>query len=113
MSAKLLFRAEVRQDGGRWTITLPGADMLMVNGTSLLQAEHKARVAVADKFHIGPDDVCLQLQDRMGIARERPRRPTPERSARTADERAAPGTKDPLEFPDLFLVPEAAVSRKF
>ncbi len=77
MSAKLLLRAEVRKDGGRWTITVPGADMLMVSGTSLLQAEHKVRDAVADKFHIGPDDICLELQDRLGIARERPRRTTP------------------------------------
>jgi uncharacterized protein (DUF934 family) len=67
-------RAEVRLDPDRkWNLWVPDLD-LRATGQTLLDAEQKMRRAIADKFQINQEDICLELQDHRGIVRERARR---------------------------------------
>jgi predicted RNase H-like HicB family nuclease len=69
------FRAEVRLEGKQWTLLVPDLANLSEHGKSLIEAEQRMRRTIAGKFHIGQDDVSLELEDRRAIARERARRP--------------------------------------
>jgi hypothetical protein len=71
------FRAEVSAHGGSWTLLVPSLDDLMRGGNSLIEAEDEMRRAIAERLRIGPDDICLELQDRRGLGRERARRAVP------------------------------------
>jgi hypothetical protein len=71
------FRAEVRQDGEVWILLVPALDNRTEKGHRLIDVEQKLREAIADHFHLDQGDVCLELQDRRGIARERARRQAP------------------------------------
>jgi hypothetical protein len=68
------FRAEVRQDGEQWILLVPALDNRTEKGERLIDVEQKLRGAIADHFHLKQADICLELQDRRGIARERARR---------------------------------------
>jgi hypothetical protein len=71
------FRAEVSAHGGSWTLLVPSLDNLMRGGNSLIEAEDEMRGAMADLLGISRDEICLELQDRRGIAKERARRTVP------------------------------------
>jgi hypothetical protein len=71
------FRAEVRQDGELWILLVPALDNRSEKGARLIDVEQKLRKAIADRFHMEQADICLELQDRRGIARERARRQVP------------------------------------
>ena len=71
------FRAEVRLDGEQWILLVPDLGNLNEGGGSLIEAEEKLRVLIASKFGVGADDICLELEDRRGIERERIRRTIP------------------------------------
>ena len=76
------FRAEVTQDGERWILRVPSLDNHTEKGERLIDAEQRLREAIASKFHMEQGDICLELQDSRGIARERARRPiAPDASA--------------------------------
>jgi hypothetical protein len=71
------FRAEVRHDGQQWILLVPTLDNRSERGERLIDVEQKLRESIADHFHIEQGDICLELQDRRGIARERTRRQVP------------------------------------
>jgi hypothetical protein len=71
------FRAEVRQDGDLWILLVPALDNRTEKGQRLIDVEQKLREAIAHHFHLDQNDICLELQDRRGIARERARRQAP------------------------------------
>src|ERR1700691_1006630 len=63
------FRAAVRQDGELWILLVPALDTRTEKGERLIDVEQKLREAIAEHFHIEQNDICLELQDRRGIAR--------------------------------------------
>jgi hypothetical protein len=71
------FRAQVRQDGELWVLLVPALDNRTETGERPIDVEQKLREAIADHLHIEQADICLELQDRRGIARERARRQVP------------------------------------
>lgn len=71
------FRAEVRLDGDRWVLLVPALDNLREQGDTLLEAEQRLRRAISKKVSVEQGAICIELQDRRGIARERTRRMTP------------------------------------
>jgi predicted RNase H-like HicB family nuclease len=71
------FRAEVRLECEQWVLVVPALDNLRDQGDTLLEAEQKLRRAIAKKVGVEQGAICIELQDRRGIARERTRRMTP------------------------------------
>ena len=71
------FRAEVTQEGERWILRVPSLDNHTEKGERLIDAEQRLREVIASKFHMEQGDICLELQDGRGTARERPRRLVP------------------------------------
>ena len=71
------FRAEVSAHGGSWTLLVPSLDNLVRGGDRLIEAEEEMRRAIADRLRISRDDICLELQDRRGLPKERVRRTVP------------------------------------
>ena len=71
------FRAEVRHDGELWILLVPALDNRTEKGERLIDVEQKLREAIANHFRMEQADICLELQDRRGIARERARRQVP------------------------------------
>lgn len=76
------FRAEVLVVYRRWILRVPSLDNLRADGHSLLEAEQTARRAIAERFGILEDDICLELQDRRDMARTRERRTVPSELSR-------------------------------
>jgi predicted RNase H-like HicB family nuclease len=75
------FRTEVRVDDDRWILVVPTLDNLRQDGDTLLEAEQNMREAIAEKVSIESNTICLELQDRRAIVRERSRRAEPLHSA--------------------------------
>jgi hypothetical protein len=69
------FRAEVTREGERWVLRIPSLANLSATGERLIDAEQKLRESIGPRFGVEPGDVCIELQDSRGIARERARRP--------------------------------------
>jgi predicted RNase H-like HicB family nuclease len=68
------FRTEVSVDDHRWILVVPTLDNLRRHGDTLLEAEQKMREAIAEKVCVERNTICLELQDRRGLAGERTRR---------------------------------------
>ena len=81
------FRAEVTVDPvGRWILLVPSVDNLEEEGNSLLDAERRISAGHSPQVRHQPNEICLELQSRHGVARRRARRSNPDISPVAQDD---------------------------